>query len=164
VIEARLGAAVGILVIFLARIIRGQRWLYSIGLLVLPSLYALFALHAGEQAVGLKENALRCSVLGSWSGLRLCERPSFSGRGRCILDASRRVRLDAQPAAHKPGCSSLVPRMVLLGGCCHWRLSPMAIASCPRCQSSPSLRLSRVPPGQTSGRGRTWKPGVATPR
>jgi hypothetical protein len=55
VIEALLGAAVGILAIFLARIIRGQRWLYSIGLLVLPSLYALFALHAGEQAVGLKE-------------------------------------------------------------------------------------------------------------
>ena len=55
VIEALLGAAVGVLTIVLARIIRGQRWLYSIGLLVLPSLYALFALHAGEQAAGVKE-------------------------------------------------------------------------------------------------------------
>ncbi len=55
VIEALLGAAVGVLTIVSARIIRGQRWLYSIGLLVLPSLYALFALQAGEQAVGVKE-------------------------------------------------------------------------------------------------------------
>ena len=54
-IEALLGAAVGVLTIVLARIIRGQRWLYSIGLLVLPSLYALFALQAREQAVGVKE-------------------------------------------------------------------------------------------------------------
>lgn len=54
-IEALLGAAVGVLTIFLARAIRGQRWLYSIGLLVLPSLYALFALRAGEQAVGVRE-------------------------------------------------------------------------------------------------------------
>ena len=29
--------------------------MYSIGLLTLPSLYALFALQAGEQAVGVKE-------------------------------------------------------------------------------------------------------------
>ena len=55
VIEALLGAAVGVLTILLARSIRGQRWLYSIGLLVLPSLYALFALQAGEYAVGVKE-------------------------------------------------------------------------------------------------------------
>ncbi len=54
-IEALLGAAAGVLTIFLARAIRGQRWLYSIGLLVLPGLYALFALRAGEPAVGLKE-------------------------------------------------------------------------------------------------------------
>ena len=54
-IEALLGAAVGVLTILLARSIRGQRWLYSIGLLVLPSLYALFALQAGEYAVGVKE-------------------------------------------------------------------------------------------------------------
>ena len=54
-IEALVGAAVGVLTIVLARIIRGQRWLYSIGLLVLPSLYALFALRAGEQAVGVEE-------------------------------------------------------------------------------------------------------------
>jgi uncharacterized membrane protein HdeD (DUF308 family) len=53
--EALLGAAVGVLTIVLARSIRGQRWLYSIGLLVLPSLYAIFALQAGEQAVGVEE-------------------------------------------------------------------------------------------------------------
>jgi len=54
-IEGFIGAAVGILTIVLARIIRGQRWLYSLGLLTLPSLYASFALHAGEPAVGVKE-------------------------------------------------------------------------------------------------------------
>ena len=54
-IEALIGVAVGVLTIVLARIIRGQRWLYSLGLLTLPSLYAFFALQAGEQAVGLKE-------------------------------------------------------------------------------------------------------------
>ncbi len=54
-IEALLGAAVGVLTIALARLIRGQRWLYSMGLLVLPSLYALFALRVGEPAVGVKE-------------------------------------------------------------------------------------------------------------
>jgi len=54
-IEALMGIAVGVLTIGVARIIRGQRWLYSLGLLTLPSLYAFFALQAGEQAVGLKE-------------------------------------------------------------------------------------------------------------
>lgn len=54
-IEALVGAAVGVLTIVAARTIRGQRWLYAIGLLTLPSLYALFAFHAGEQAVGVKE-------------------------------------------------------------------------------------------------------------
>lgn len=54
-IEALIGVAVGVLTIVLARVIRGQRWLYSLGLLVLPGLYAFFALQAGEQAVGVKE-------------------------------------------------------------------------------------------------------------
>lgn len=54
-IEALVGAAVGVLTIVSARIIRGQRWLYAIGLLTLPSLYAFFALQAGEPAVGIKE-------------------------------------------------------------------------------------------------------------
>lgn len=54
-IEALIGVAVGVLTIVLARIIRGQHWLYSIGLLTLPSLYAFFALHAGDKAVGVKE-------------------------------------------------------------------------------------------------------------
>lgn len=54
-LAALIGVAVGILTIVCARIIRGQRWLYSIGLLTLPGLYAFFALQAGEQAVGIKE-------------------------------------------------------------------------------------------------------------
>lgn len=54
-IEALIGIAVGVLTIVLARLIRGQRWLYSLGLLTLPSLYAFFALRAGKPAVGVKE-------------------------------------------------------------------------------------------------------------
>lgn len=54
-IEALVGVAVGVLTIVVARSIRGQRWLYSLGLLTLPSLYAFFALQASEQAVGVKE-------------------------------------------------------------------------------------------------------------
>jgi hypothetical protein len=53
--EAFIGAAVGVLTIVLARVIRGQHWLYSLGLLTLPSLYAFFALRAGEPAVAVKE-------------------------------------------------------------------------------------------------------------
>ena len=54
-IEALIGAAVGVLTIVSARLIRGERWLYSLGLLTLPGIYAFFALQAGEQAVGVKE-------------------------------------------------------------------------------------------------------------
>lgn len=54
-IAALIGVAVGVLTIVLARVIRGQRWLYSLGLLTLPGLYAFFALQAGEQAVGARE-------------------------------------------------------------------------------------------------------------
>ena len=54
-IEALIGAAVGVLTIVTARFIRGERWLYALGLLTLPSLYASFALRAGEPAVGVKE-------------------------------------------------------------------------------------------------------------
>ena len=53
--EALVGVAIGVLTIAVARLIRGQRWLYAIGLLVLPGLYALFALRAGEPAVGARE-------------------------------------------------------------------------------------------------------------
>jgi hypothetical protein len=55
VIEALIGAAVGVLTIVTARLIRGERWLYSLGLLSLPSIYAFFAIQAGEPAVGVKE-------------------------------------------------------------------------------------------------------------
>ena len=54
-IEGLIGAAVGVLTIVTARVISGERWLYSIGLLTLPSLYASFALRVGEQAVAVKE-------------------------------------------------------------------------------------------------------------
>ena len=54
-IGALIGAAVGVLTIVSARFIRGERWLYSLGLLTLPSIYAFFALQAGEPAVGVKE-------------------------------------------------------------------------------------------------------------
>ena len=54
-IAALVGAAVGVLTIVSARFIRGERWVYSLGLLTLPGLYAFFALRAGEQAVGVKE-------------------------------------------------------------------------------------------------------------
>lgn len=54
-IEGLIGAAVGVLTILLARVIRGERWLYSLGLLTLPGLYASFAFQAGEPAVGVKE-------------------------------------------------------------------------------------------------------------
>ena len=49
-IESLIGVAVGVLTIVLARIIGGQRWLYSLGPLTLPSLYAFFALQAGDNA------------------------------------------------------------------------------------------------------------------
>ena len=54
-IEALVGAAVGVLTIVTARLLRGERWLYSLGLPVLPGLYAMFALLAGERAVSVQE-------------------------------------------------------------------------------------------------------------
>lgn len=57
-LAALVGVAVGVLTIVFARLIRGQHWVYSLGLLTLPALYASFALRAGEPAVGLKEMAL----------------------------------------------------------------------------------------------------------
>lgn len=54
-IEALVGVAVGVLTIVLARIVRGQRWMYSVGLLVLPGLYAFFAVRVGERTVGIRE-------------------------------------------------------------------------------------------------------------
>lgn len=54
-IAAIVGAALGVLTILLARAIRGERWLYSLGLLTLPSLYAFFALRVGDQAAAVGE-------------------------------------------------------------------------------------------------------------
>ena len=55
VIAALIGTAVGVLTIVAARFIRGERWLYALGLLTLPALYACFAVRVGEPAVGVKE-------------------------------------------------------------------------------------------------------------
>ena len=54
-IEALVGISAGLATIVLARIVRGQRWIYSIGLLVLPTLYILFALRTGEAALIAEE-------------------------------------------------------------------------------------------------------------
>lgn len=54
-IEALFGAAVGVLTIVVARTIRGERWLYALGLLSLPGIYTGFALHAGDSPAVLKE-------------------------------------------------------------------------------------------------------------
>ncbi len=50
-LSALIGVAVGVLTIVFARLIRGQRWAYALGLLTLPGLYASFAWHAGDPAV-----------------------------------------------------------------------------------------------------------------
>ncbi|NQD38590.1 hypothetical protein HPT27_16320 [Permianibacter sp. IMCC34836] len=54
-LAAIIGVAVGVLTIVFARVIRGQHWVYAIGLLTLPSLYASFALYAGAPAIGVTE-------------------------------------------------------------------------------------------------------------
>ena len=54
-IGAVIGIALGILVIAFARVTRGEGRLYALGLLTLPSLYALFALHAGDQGAAIRE-------------------------------------------------------------------------------------------------------------
>lgn len=57
-IEALVGAAAGLLTIVLARVVPGgQRWVYAVGLLTLPSLYAMWAYLGGEQALIAKELA-----------------------------------------------------------------------------------------------------------
>jgi hypothetical protein len=64
-IAALIGIALGILTILAARAIRGERWLYSLGLLTLPGLYAFFALRAGEPTVGLNEMIYGLPFLGA---------------------------------------------------------------------------------------------------
>lgn len=55
VIEILVGVAAGVLTIALARALGAQRWMFSLGLLTLPSLYAAFALGAGDGAVAATE-------------------------------------------------------------------------------------------------------------
>lgn len=54
-IAALVGVALGVLTILAARAIRGERWLYAIGLLVLPGLYAFFALRVGDHGAIVEE-------------------------------------------------------------------------------------------------------------
>jgi hypothetical protein len=49
------GVVLGITTIVFARMIRGESWVYAIGLLTLPSLYALFGLRAGDYTVSARE-------------------------------------------------------------------------------------------------------------
>jgi hypothetical protein len=75
VIEALLGAALGVLTIVVARAIRGQRWLYALGLLTLPALYSMWGLRAGDQALAVKELVygipfLVAGVVFAWRGFR----------------------------------------------------------------------------------------------
>lgn len=67
--EALIGAAVGVLAIVFARSVRGEPWLYSLGLLILPGIYTFFALQAGEQAVVVKE--MICGIPYVFAGLGL---------------------------------------------------------------------------------------------
>lgn len=67
--EALIGAAVGVLAIGFARSVRGEPWLYSLGLLILPGIYTFFALQAGEQAVVVKE--MICGIPYVFAGLGL---------------------------------------------------------------------------------------------
>jgi len=54
-IEAITGLLVGVLAIAVAKIAKGERWMYSVSLITLPSIYCLFALYAGERSVGVRE-------------------------------------------------------------------------------------------------------------
>ena len=54
-IEAITGLLVGALAIAMAKLAKGERWMYSLSLIALPSLYCVFAFYAGEQTVALKE-------------------------------------------------------------------------------------------------------------
>jgi len=75
VIPALIGAAVGVLTIQIARFLRGERWLYALGLITLPSLYASFGLRAGQPAVAVQEMILGfpyvvAGVVFAWVGVR----------------------------------------------------------------------------------------------
>ena len=54
-IGAIIGAALGVLTIVFARSIRGEAWVYAIGLITLPGLYAFFGVRAGDSSAIVKE-------------------------------------------------------------------------------------------------------------
>lgn len=54
-IEGLAGGASGIMTILFARSVRGERWVYALGLLSLPSFYFAFAWSAGSVNIGLEE-------------------------------------------------------------------------------------------------------------
>jgi hypothetical protein len=54
-IEGLVGIAGGIMTILFARSVRGERWVYALGLLSLPGFYFAFAWSAGSMNIGLAE-------------------------------------------------------------------------------------------------------------
>lgn len=54
-IQVLFGVSSGVLAIVFTRLFRAERWWYAIGLLVLPGLYALFAVLIGEWAIAGRE-------------------------------------------------------------------------------------------------------------
>ncbi len=54
-IEALAGVLVGLGTIAFARQIRGEHWVYSLSLIILPMIYAGFAWAAGETPIGWQE-------------------------------------------------------------------------------------------------------------
>ena len=138
-IEALIGAAVGVLTIVLARFIRGERWLYSLGLLTLPGIYAFFALQAGEQAVGVKE--MIYGVPYVVAGLVFA---FVSIRQSAVVVAIFWLLHGLYDLVHSQlitntGVSRLVSHFLFCGGCGYRLVSPVAIAACSRCQSSPGV-------------------------
>lgn len=53
--EAMAGLLVGALAIMIAKLAKGESWMYSVCLIALPGIYCLFALYAGDPATGMKE-------------------------------------------------------------------------------------------------------------
>lgn len=64
-IEALVGVLQGALLIGFARLIRGERWIYTLGLLALPTAYAIFAFSAGAGTAIFQEMAFGAPYLAA---------------------------------------------------------------------------------------------------
>lgn len=75
-IEGLVGIAGGIMTILFARSVRGEKWVYELGLLSLPGFYFAFALNTGNVDIGLAELMWGLPfIVGSGIGLVLLSRP-----------------------------------------------------------------------------------------